>query len=61
LSPKITFPWSEVKNISFKDKKVQKYRITTVLKVEIDIITSIMGSESVRTSCDTSDNEIQDL
>lgn len=23
LTPKITFPWSEVKNISFKDKKVR--------------------------------------
>lgn len=22
LEPKITFPWSEVKNISFKEKKV---------------------------------------
>ena len=22
LTPKVTFPWSEIKNIAFKDKKV---------------------------------------
>ena len=23
LAPKVTFPWSEIKNVSFKDKKVR--------------------------------------
>jgi hypothetical protein len=23
LTPKVTFPWSEIKNVAFKDKKVE--------------------------------------
>ncbi len=29
LAPKVTFPWSEIKNVSFKDKKVDCLFIIT--------------------------------
>ena len=36
LTPKVTFPWSEIKNVAFKDKKVNNvpYRINLIF-VEI--------------------------
>jgi hypothetical protein len=44
LTPKITFPWSEIKNISFKDKKVsiKMYKMYPILNA-LHIMPLVIG------------------
>ena len=42
LAPKVTFPWSEIKNVSFKDKKVKRQ------KCESHLITYLLIRHHIR-------------
>jgi hypothetical protein len=64
-NPPLQVKWSvpkckTKKNVQLQLSSTNIYRIMAVLKVETDIITSIVASFD-RTSCNTSDNVYQDL